>query len=131
MKRFILISALSLFSCITFSQTNNPKFKFEKKTIKLEKAKAGDVLEMDYVFENIGNMPLIINDIKVACSCTKPIWPLNPILSGESDTIHVTVQTKTMIGWQDRTLEIQYNSSETPEKIRFKIMVDNPEAKKK
>jgi hypothetical protein len=29
-----------------------------------------------------------------------------------------------MIGWQDRILEVYSNSSTSPDKLRFKVMVD-------
>ncbi len=115
----------------SFSQNTAPVFKFEKKVLKLPKTKAGEILNISYPFTNEGTTPLIISDIKVACSCTKPSWPTYPILPGKADTIHVSINTKTLIGWQDRILEIHSNTADSPNKIRFKLMVDNSEDKKK
>ena len=114
---------------IAFGQA--PKFKFEKKVLKLPKTKAGDILDITYAFTNTGQTPLIISDIKVACSCTTPRWPSYPVLPGKTDTIHVNIATKTLIGWQDRMLKIYSNTEAPVDIIRFKIMVDNSEEKKK
>ena len=131
MNKPIVTLLFILLANISFSQTDAPAFKFEKKVLKLPKTKAGEVLSISYPFTNEGNVPLIISDIKVACSCTKPSWPAYPILPGKTDTIHVSINTKTLIGWQDRILEIHSNTVNSPDKIRFKLMVDNPKDKKK
>jgi len=127
MRRIVYI--ISFLASVVISSAQ--EFKFEKKIIKLDKVKAGENLNFSYPFTNTGDQPIIINNIKVSCNCTKTEWPKNPILPGISDTIHVSVSTKSMVGWQDRILEIHSNSLNTPDKIRFKVMVDNPAAKKK
>ena len=108
-------------------QKSFPELKFQERTVKHKKVKAGEVLFINYLFENAGNAPLVINNIKVNCSCTQPKWPTKPILPLGKDTIKVTVNTKSMIGWQDRTLLVYSNTVNSPEKIRFKVMVDNKE----
>ncbi|PCH97580.1 MAG: hypothetical protein COB85_02620 [Bacteroidetes bacterium] len=131
MNKTVFILLFSLIATAGFGQSTAPSFKFEKKVLKLPKTKVGEILNISYPFTNEGTTPLIISDIKVACSCTKPSWPAYPILPGNTDTIHVSINTKTLIGWQDRILEIHSNSSDSPDKIRFKLMVDNSENKKK
>lgn len=131
MIRILAISLLFIIANVSHAQTATPKFKFEKKVQKLPKTKAGDILDITYAFTNTGEAPLIISDIKVACSCTTPRWPSYPVLPGKTDTIHVNIATKTMIGWQDRMLKIYSNTEEPIDIIRFKIMVDNSEEKKK
>ena len=101
-----------------------PSFDFTKKTIKHSKIKAGEKIQLSYPFKNTGESPLLISEIKVSCNCTKVTWNKAPILPNASDTIKVNVDTKSMIGWQDRILEIYSNSSSSPDKLRFKVMVD-------
>lgn len=108
-----------------FGPQAGPKFKFESKSVKFEKVRAGEVLSFDYVFENTGVQPLIITNIKVSCGCTKPQWPKEPVKPGEKDTIHVKFNTSGKIGWQDRILEVHSNTQGSPFKLRFKGMVDN------
>jgi len=128
--RFLLIFCLSTATnSISQAQDTEPKFKFESKSVKFEKVKAGEILSFDYIFENTGSHPLIITNIKVSCSCTKPLWPKEPIKPGKKDTIHVKFDTKGKIGWQDRILEVHSNAKDSPTKLRFKGMVDNKEYK--
>lgn len=98
--------------------------KFEERVQKFEKVEAGPELSFDFLFFNTGNEPLVISDIKVSCSCTKPEFPSTPTPPGESATIHVRFDTMGKIGWQDRELLVYSNAKKSPEKIRFKGMVE-------
>lgn len=102
-----------------------PEIKFEDKSLKFDKVEAGEILSFDFIFLNKGDQPLIISDIQVACDCTKPTWPREPVKPGAQDTIHVTFDTSGKIGWQDRILEIHSNSEKSPDKVRFKGVVKN------
>lgn len=107
-----------------FSQSK-ADFKFEKEVIKFGKVKEGEVLNFEYTFVNSGTEPLLINEIKVACTCTKFDYPKNPIAPGEKALIKVSFDTKNKIGYQDRTLEIYSNAKKSPKILRFKVDVDN------
>lgn len=122
--RIALLLLISIIYTNVFSQ-EKANFKFEKEVIKLGKVKEGEVLNFEYPFINSGNEPLLINDIKVACTCTKFEYPKNPIAPGEKATIKVSFDTKNKIGYQDRTLEIYSNSPKSPKILRFKVDVDN------
>jgi hypothetical protein len=121
MKLFLAILLFS-FSLNGISQA---KIKFEEKTHKFPKTKEGVVLEHDYSFTNTGVEPLVIKGIKVACACTKFIYPKTPILPGEKDVIHVTFDTNKKYEWQNRTLVISSNAEKPTSIIRFKVMVEN------
>lgn len=102
-------------------------FKFETKNKKFPKTPEGVLLEHNYQFENVGDSPLIISNIKLGidCPCTKFEYPKTPIKPGEKGTIKVSFDTKGKIGYQDRTLEIYSNAKKSPTTIRFRVMVDN------
>lgn len=100
------------------------EFSFLKSTIKFPKTKAGEVLRFQYEFTNTGDQPLIITEIKVACSCTKFEFPKEPIAPGQKGIIKVTFDTKDKYGYQDRTLDIYSNVKKNPTKVRFKVVVD-------
>jgi len=93
---------------------------FDKTVVKFPKAEGGDVLNFTYTFKNTGSEPLIIANIKVSCSCTKPSWPTYPIMPGKSDSITVEFNTKTVWGWQEKELRIYSNASETYTSVYFK-----------
>jgi hypothetical protein len=115
----IILFVLSITALPCFAQ-GKAVFAFEKEIFKFGKVKAGEILEFSYPFTNSGSSPLIISDIKVTCGCTKPEYPQEPILPGESAVIKVKFNTKGKIGFQDRTLEIISNADPSPKIVRFK-----------
>ena len=116
--------ALLFATLFSFPALAQAEMKFEKKAIKYPKTKEGKLLQFEYPFTNTGDQPLIISDIKVACTCTQFAYPKRPILPNTKDTIHVTFDTNKKVGWQDRTLEIYSNAKNSPTTIRFKGMVE-------
>jgi len=93
---------------------------FQETIVKFPKAQGGDVLNFSYPFTNTGTEPLIIENIKVACTCTKPAWPKPPIMPGRSDSITVEFDTKKVWGWQEKELRIYSNASESYISLYFK-----------
>jgi len=121
MKIFLAILLFS-FSVNGISQA---KITFEEKTHKFPKTNEGVLLEHAYPFTNTGNEPLIIEGIKVTCTCTKFTYPKSPILPGKQGVIHVTFDTNNKYEWQNRTLVISSNAEKPTSIIRFKVMVIN------
>ena len=117
----LLVVLLGLVPGVLLAQ---PNIKFEDKTKRFDRVKAGELLSFDFLYENAGDAPLIISEIKVTCPCTKFTYSKSPLPPGQKDTIHVTFDTNKKIGYQDRTLEIYSNSKRSPDKISFKGMVD-------
>lgn len=40
---------------------------------------------------NTSDKPLVIRDIEVDCTCTKPSWPKSPVMPGDSVRVAVTL----------------------------------------
>jgi hypothetical protein len=53
----------------------------------------GEVVEASIELKNTGEYPLIIADVKEACSCTVSEYPEEPIAPGETGIIIATVDT--------------------------------------
>lgn len=85
--------------------------------------KQGKVIEMKYEFVNEGNQPLILSESKVECSCTEVVLPKDPIMPKQKAFVLVKFNTLTVFDRQDRTVEIQSNAINNPQKIRFKGVV--------
>lgn len=83
----------------------------------------GDTLLMVYSFTNIGDVPLIISNYEVACSCTEVTFPKEPILPGKEGKISVSFDSDGKIGYQDRTISLFSNAITSPFKIRFTTSV--------
>lgn len=90
--------------------------------LKLDKIKEGEVVQHYFVFSNTGDMPLIINDYKVTCSCTQLKFPEYPIAPGEKDSLLLTFNSNGKYYWQDRIVEIESNARNKV-KIKFKVYV--------
>jgi len=95
----------------------------DKTTHKFDDTLEGEKLEHIFKFKNTGGQPLVISDYKVACSCTKVIYPKYPILPGKTAEIKVSFDTKGKYGYQDRVINLFSNASKKPQKIRIKVFV--------
>jgi hypothetical protein len=116
-----LVAAVMLFTACNHSNGNTasttgnasdgPVMKFEKESHDFGKIKPGDIVSYDFKFTNTGNSPLIITDGYASCGCTKPTWPKAPIKPGESGVIHVTFDSKSKIGLQDKLITLTANTN--------------------
>jgi len=43
----------------------------------------------EFEFQNISDVPLLINDVKTSCGCTSPDWTKKPVQPGEKGTINI------------------------------------------
>ncbi|HYG52420.1 MAG TPA: DUF1573 domain-containing protein [Flavobacteriales bacterium] len=120
MHRLLLIIFLTIYSALAMGQA---EFSFITTSKKFPKTKQGEVLKFDYEFTNTGDQPLVISEIKVACSCTKYEFPKEPIMPGQKSVIKLTFDTKSVYGLQDRTLDVYSNAKKNPFKLRFKVNV--------
>ncbi len=116
---FAIIIALS--SAFTFR--SGAEFYFYDTKHKFPDTNEGVLLEFDYKFKNVGDSPLLINDYKVACTCTQVNFPKEPIMSNQEGTIHVTFDTNGKYGFQSRKIEIYSNASKKPQILSFKVTV--------
>ena len=99
------------------------EFFVDKATIKFPKTEEGVILTHDYIITNKGNAPLLLEDYKVACTCTKVAMPSKPILPGESFALKVTFDTNGKYYFQDRIIYLKANTKEKTHKLRFKVNV--------
>lgn len=121
MKLYFAIIFIAINSALGLGQEAEFLFK-GKTTIKWDKVAEGEKLEHYFVFENSGKQPLIIQDAKVACPCTKVEFPKAPVAPGQRDSIHVIFDTKEKYYYQDRVIELVANTKKT-EKLRLKVYV--------
>lgn len=99
------------------------KFEFKNSLHKFPKAKEGDQLQHYYVFKNTGTAPLVITDYKVACVCTRVLFPLKPVMPGAIDSIRVNFDSEAKAGHHLRVILLRSNASNDPVEIRFKVFV--------
>lgn len=83
------------------------------------------MVSCNYELQNIGDKPLIIYSAGVSCGCTKVEFTKEPILPGQSTTVRVKFDTKTVYGRQDRIVTIESNATNSAVKLRYKGIVSN------
>ena len=84
-------------------------FEFETESHDFGPIKQGDVVEHTFKFKNVGEVPLVITDIKASCGCTTPSWPKEPVAPNEEGEILVKFNSKGKIGLQQKNITITAN----------------------
>jgi len=121
MIRIAALFLIILNSAIAFGQS--AEFSFYKKILKFDAISEGTPLSFQYEFTNSGSDPLIINDYKVQCSCTKVAFPKTPVLPGEKASIQVDFDSTDKIGWQYRTIQLYANVPGGVSELEFRVKV--------
>ncbi len=85
--------------------------------------KKGEMVKIIYEISNKGNAPLLINEIEISCSCTTAEYDKKPMLPGQSSTVTIFFDTKTVYDRQDRVVLLQSNDKNSPHKLRYKGVV--------
>ncbi len=109
--------------CLSFQLFAQPQLKFTDSKKNFGFVKKGEQVKILYPFTNTGNQPLIISDAKVECSCTKVIFPKEPVQAGKYGTIEVLFDTTPTYDRQDRMVEVISNDPKSPHKLRYKGVV--------
>ena len=62
-----------------------------------------------FVFKNITDEPIIIENVRTTCGCTVPDWSYEPILSGATSEIKVEYDAQKLQGFRKRILVFFYD----------------------
>ena len=88
---------------ISFAQ-----MKFENSSYNFGDLYQGEKVEHVFSFINIGNAPLILNNVLATCGCTAPEWEKKPLLPGEEGQVKIVFDSSSKIGRQKKPLELCY-----------------------
>ena len=111
-----LLLGLGLFFSVGISAQ---EFKFEKETINYGKIAKGSDGKRVFEFTNIGDAPLIIEEIKTSCDCAVPERTNRPIMPGKKSTLTVEYDTSKMGGFS-KTITIFSNAKVPRKQIKIK-----------
>ena len=105
---------------------NGPIITFSEKMFQFGEINQGDIVEHIFTFENTGNAPLILSDVKTTCGCTAPEWPKEPIASGKTAELKVRFNSRGKSGAQNKAITILSNAQNASEVIRILTQVKLP-----
>ena len=108
-NQYLLSLLFILTASFSFSQNS---LHFEDNNKNFGKVNEGAPISFYYHFTNVSQKPVIINDYKVTCSCTKARLPEKPILPNHSDSIRVDFDTNEKIGFQKRTVILKTSAGD-------------------
>ncbi|TAE91241.1 MAG: DUF1573 domain-containing protein, partial [Bacteroidetes bacterium] len=103
---------------------NLPIFEFETMEHDFGKIKEGEVVSFEYKFKNVGKSPLVIEDAKATCGCTKPKYPKEAVPPGGSGKISVTFDSKGKQGFMQKPVVVISNVLEANTSLFFKGEVE-------
>lgn len=78
---------------------------------------SGEVVNAVFNFTNIGNTPLVIENVTATCGCTVPEYPLEPISPNQSADIKVRFDTKGKSGRQQPIITVFANTDPAVHKL--------------
>ncbi len=128
MKRTITFLILILAGFSAAIAQNTPKFQFTSEVIDYGEITKGSDGTRVFEFKNIGNAPLIIENVYSSCSCAVPSWTQSPISPGESGEIVVKYNTD-IVGPIRRTISIDSNADEPTKAVKIKGKVIESDSK--
>lgn len=128
MKKLLVITLLSfgLLSCDSQSEAEIGEYT----TIEVEEmydagtVAKGEIVEAKIEVKNTGDFPLVIANIRAACSCTVSEYSEDPVAPGEIAYIYAEVDTdKTGKGVITKPITISANTRPSSTKVTIKAKV--------
>ena len=91
MKKLLMTILLMTIGITIMSAQNQAEFKFDQTTINVGTFPASSpVKKAVFTVTNIGNAPLVINEVIASCGCTIPKYDKRPIAPGQKGSIEIT-----------------------------------------
>ena len=91
MKKLVLMILFMTIGITMVSAQNQAEFKFDQITINVGTFPASSpVKKAVFTFTNVGNAPLVINEVIASCGCTIPKYDRRPIAPGQKGSIEIT-----------------------------------------
>jgi len=127
MKKLLLMTLLLVCGITMASAQKEAQIKFEKTTHDFGTfSEKNPVVTYTFVFTNVGEKNLVINQAMASCGCTVPEYTKSPIKPGEKGEIKVTYNgTGKFPGHFKKSITVMTNGS--PEKTRLYIEGDMEE----
>lgn len=112
---FVIFGAIAQEAAVEAS--SGPVMTFEEVKHEFGDIHQGDKVEHVFKFENTGNEPLIISDVRTTCGCTAPAWPRDPVIPGQTADIKVVFNSAGKMGRQNKIITIVSNATNPKNQI--------------
>ena len=130
MKKIITIAMMLMAFFTMASAQKQADIRFDKVTVDLGTFSEKDpVQKTTFVFTNVGDGPLVINQAVASCGCTVPSWSKEPLMPGQSASIRVKYNTANA-GPINKSITVESNA--TTNRVILKIkgkVIDTPATK--
>ena len=103
---------------ISFAQ-----MKFKNSSYNFGDLYQGEQVAHVFSFINIGNVPLVLNNVLATCGCTAPEWEKKPLLPGEEGQVKIVFDSSSKIGRQNKVITIRSNAKSGDYRLRISAMV--------
>ncbi len=91
--------------------TDGPHFKFDGgDTHDFGVVKRGPIAMHTFEFTNVGNAPIIVQNVTPSCGCTNVEWIKTPVLPGQRGYIQLGLKTAEQHGIFNKEVYIQSNA---------------------
>ncbi|MEO1256164.1 MAG: DUF1573 domain-containing protein [Bacteroidota bacterium] len=104
-----------------------PKIVFAEKSFNFGDISQGERVEHVFEFENVGNEPLILSDVRTTCGCTAPEWPRDPVAPGKKSKVKVVFNSAGKMGMQNKVITVMSNAVNNPERVKIVTNVLPPD----
>lgn len=120
MKRILFAAMMLLMTLVLSAQMQAPQINFEVKNHDFGEIKeAAGPATYIFKFNNLGNKPLVLKDVRASCGCTTPKWTKEPILPNGEGFLEVTYNPRNRPGSFRKTITVTTNSE--PNKVYLSI----------
>lgn len=135
MLKKLFVSVFLCSSCLLFAQEQTevlPSIQFDSQKIDIGEHPyvAGTTYRYDFVYENTGEVPLIVNRVTAGCPCVSITFSTDPLPPGQRDTV-VVFFTPTHASRYSQRLTVFSNSDKPALTLFAKGTFLKPEGSKK
>lgn len=118
---FILCIGFGVVAQSTETETSQqgPRITFAEATHDFGEINQGDRVTYTFSYENTGNEPLILSDVRTTCGCTATNWSREPLAPGEKSEITVNFNSRGKVGMQNKVVTITSNAINNSERIKI------------
>ena len=100
-----------------------PEIRFEKTEHQLGNVLQGEKVGYNFIFTNVGDASLVIQDATASCGCTVPKYSSEPIPPGGKGSVEVVFNSSGRIGQQSKTVTIKTNGKEAVTYLTIKANI--------